>query len=225
MEFRPVKQLDLVELVKKEIPLGWLYKWTHSLPSIYMNAFSETKSLYDKPEAQDLIPYARRAKAEEVLRLISDGYPQATATVEKNCAHNWNYTQVRFGTLIITASHVKHPDAVVRSARFRETLARPNLQMHLFRSVEEEVAGLNTYYGILLHGPDIRDPRKPGFAYLAFPSHDSASYVGKIDLIAFCDTNMKNIIPFQSEEVIDDTIPTWLPDAVKNKDGKNGTES
>lgn len=201
-----MKQQSLIKLVKSEVPMEFLTSWTCSLDNVYQETKSHTSSYYADHVAEDILPYIRRAKAEELLCNTANQY-KIKVSIEKNSAKNWNYTQVRSGKILMTTSYVDAPNKIVRAARFRETLAEN--QYKLFIPIDDQEG--DSYYAILLHG----GLAQSYFARIAFPSPDCQRYIENIDLFKFCNINKISIT--SSEEKIKDESTPQLRAKVYNK--------
>ena len=209
----------LHKLVLNDIPIKFLKSMVYEiLPEAYRQARQLTYSNYAKPEAKVMLPYNRRAKAEELFRAKAMGFPEMRVRVKDNFARNTYYTQVESGRILMTISAVNTPKDMVTAARFRETLARAShIQRGLFGPTDEEleVDNGNAYYAILLHSKVSCDDDSGYFARLAFPSRDCRRYVANIDLRYFL--RIHDDMPVAIEEEIHDERDPILKQILKTQ--------
>lgn len=195
---------------------------------VYADAYDFVTANFAAPEARDLLPHFRRSKIEELLRNIAPGFHQCVATVELAAGRNCHYSRARFGKLILTESAVDHPNQLVRSAIFRNTLSRLNtgIQLKMYVPIEEQLQEQvfgDYYYGILLHGENPLDRSRLGFARVAFPNPSASYYVENLDLVELCNVdldefNISRIKEEEIEEIEDGSIPELKSNIRENKD-------
>src|SRR5215213_2662557 len=147
-----------------------------ALAAVYPGALADCRSKHPAPETHDLYPHVRRAMLEYQLREIAKGYTGIVASAELNYKGTSYYTLLRSGSVYLTANAVETPSARVRHAMYRETYARTS-QPNLFGGPLEEGTML---YGILLHGPEVKNKARPEFAHIAFPNQDCSEYIARI---------------------------------------------
>lgn len=177
---------ELEELTFRHMPESFFRK---ALTGIYKAHDAAWRSCYANhadPEAENLLPFERRARVEGNLLGAAELIPGLTASSVRTDGAWWNHVEVRGGPVVVTESAVPYPCAPVRSSMFRDTLARNN-QGVLF----EDDAPLPEapLYVLLLHSRyhwlDREDRLKngylPGSAYLAWPAPD-LSYVHVLNL-------------------------------------------
>lgn len=210
---------DIYNLVLNDIPIEFLSTIVYeTLPEAYKKARVITENYYASPEAKVILPYNRRAKAEEYFRDAARKFPELEVSVRKNDARNSFYTQIRSGRIVMTISAVNTPNEFVAAARFRETLAKASfIQRGLFGPTEEELERpLNgVYYAIILHSKVSGDNDDFYFAQLAFPSRNCKSYVQNIDLFKFLDAYAGK--RFAAEEHVQDEIIPLLKPSIEKK--------
>jgi len=148
-------------------------------------AYEEATAQFQTQEAENALPYMRRAKLEGYLRDTASRSGM-TALVQKSAKSSWWHTEVRSGPLVLTASSVQSPCGPVDPSEFRLTLAQDNA-LYLWDEPGDPVPADAPLYMLLLHsrnrGDDrIRAPHLPGSAYLAFPAPRLADYVHRINL-------------------------------------------
>ena len=208
----------LHKLILNDIPIQFLKSMVYeTLPEAYKQARQLTYSNYAKPEAKVMLPYNRRAKAEELFRAKAMGFPEMRVRVKDNFARNTYYTQVESGRILMTISAVNTPKDMVTAARL-ETLARAShIQRGLFGPTDEEleVDNGNAYYAILLHSKVSGDDDSEYFARLAFPSGDCRRYVANIDLRYFL--RIHDDMPVAIEEEIHDERDPILKQILKTQ--------
>lgn len=202
----------LYDLVLQDIPIDFLNQFVfEKLPEAYIEARRISNSSFAAPEAKVILPYNRRAKAEEYFRMTANSYPEMLVTTEKNFAKNNSFTQVRSGRIVMTISAVNTPREVVVGARFRETLAQEgHFQYGLFTSISEQQAPSQTgdaYYAILLHSKVSKNGDNSYFARIVFPSKDCKQYVTNIDLFKFLQLHGTGIKPAIEEKIQDRVEP------------------
>ena len=165
-----------------EVPDDLLTDTGRCLLAAYREAFNQVREEFPGEEARDLFPLLRRAMFERNWRTAMGRRKGVRADAVQNEAGNCFHTRVSIGRVVLTASAVETPEALVRDAIFRKTLAESN-QPHLFRgrSVPPKDAML---YGIVLHGPAGAGLLPaPMFLRVSFPSMDLDEYGATVDLI------------------------------------------
>jgi len=213
--------IQLNELVKDDIPRQFLFEIVVFLFNTYKSAHLYIKSEFGTTdEAKDLLPYFRRARIEQGIRLIAERHAKTNDTIkvrsERNGANNCSHNEIICGRVLITESCVDGPNEMVPYAAFRTTLAKDSqLELAL---CDNNFDG-DFYYGIILHGALNPDTNYPSFVRLAFPNRDCKTYAGFVDLIDFCEFDV-SMFSNVSEEVIDDKIsePEFRTDLQKQKE-------
>ena len=184
----------------------------------YMEADDHVNKAFRKATARNHYPYERLARLDDLLYRLPQDFPEWKAYDRPNASKNCSHVELVNGTLRMTASAVRNKSEVVRSAVFRHTLARPNLQLDLFNPVEPAPVD-GDYYAILLHGPDPRNQSRPAFFQLAFPVPEG----GYVDVIDLLDEYDLRIDAFYESAAPVETIPDETteipikPDAQKRR--------
>jgi hypothetical protein len=164
--------------------------WEREIRGLFAAHRSSTELMnreYQRPEAENLLGFARRAKVEEYLRGTADLFPDMSWSVERPSGP-WYHTEVRSGPMVLTASAVQAPGDMVDKADFRASLAVEN-DAQLFPE-DEPVEDDHPLYAILVHSRfNSGDPQEaqryahlPGSAYLVFPTKGFSHYLHRINL-------------------------------------------
>lgn len=161
---------------------------------------------YQRPEAENLLGFARRAKVEEYLRGTADLFPDMSWSVERPSGP-WYHTEVRSGLMVVTASAVQTPGDMVDKADFRVSLAVENNALQLFPE-DEPVEDDRSLYAILVHSRyRSLDPEEaqryahlPGSAYLVFPSNGFSHYLHRINLFDRYPALVRSLEPNEWDE-------------------------
>lgn len=149
--------------------------------SEYRTSYDECAMFYPYEEAHDLHPHVRRAKIEHKVRDLANAFAGIHATPAPNATGTSYHTRIVSGNVILTINHVNNPNEIVRYAEFRNTYA--NAQMGLF-DPNEPPPDDGYLYAIWIHGASKKNPKRPDFIHIVFPSEDCESYVCRIDLLA-----------------------------------------
>jgi hypothetical protein len=199
---RPINP-DLFNALVAALPFGFLNKLKEAQPNIYQEAFHATHSdpLLESPEAEYLTPHLRRAIFETNFRksAIDSGL---TAAAQYNNRKTAQYTVVRAGNFIVTASYVNERSSRVRNALFRSDLSALNTllsQMTLQPFDTPEMVGYRegSIYCILLHGPDPLDKTVPGFMQWAVPDQHNHDWVEQFDFADVYQASLNRQAPQQ----------------------------
>lgn len=170
------------EILRDELPAKLQQALLRSVFDNYKSAHAACFAEYEAEQARTLNGHVRHAAIERELLGIGARFKDAAVKAEYYKNGTGTYVKLTCGRVVLTQSAVQHPQAVVRSAEFRKSLAA-NPQMCLdFGDSEVEVEPSTVLYAILLHGKDARERSRPAFAHLVVPSSDCASYVARIDL-------------------------------------------
>jgi hypothetical protein len=180
---------DLETMLFENAPSQLFERCLKAIFAAHKLAHDECGTGYERTEAENLIPYMRRAKVEGLIRAAAGMVRGVTTSVVKSTNSNWNHTEIRSGCVVVTASAVQTPCALVDPAEFRTTLARSS-QGVLWPEFDDEPEPDAVLYAMLLHGKsrwaskedDERYGHLPGSVYLAIPAPDFASYVHEINL-------------------------------------------
>ena len=184
-----MKTKEVEDLFFRHVPEAYCRRLLQAAYMAHEVAWRECESGFAATEAANVRPYYRRGKLEGYMRDAAELYPHMAAEVVREPDMNpWWHTEIRAGTVILTANSVPEPCALVEKAAFRATLARTNVQLSLL-DPEPPVEGLSLY-ALFLHSRSQWltpvEARKyghlPGSAYLAFPNHTLDGYVHEINL-------------------------------------------
>jgi hypothetical protein len=168
--------------------------WTRMIPGLFAahkRAHEVTFAEFERPEADDLLGFIRRAKVEANLRGAASLFPDAMeANAVRSRLGPWHHVEVRSGPVVLTASTVTSPGDMVDHAEFRESLAHEANVLRLDLEGEEPVdRKVLPLYAILLHSKyraarpdDHQYAYLPGSAYLAFPNAGCDHYLHTINL-------------------------------------------
>lgn len=190
----------------------------------YRTAYDECKVFYPLEEAHDLRPHVRRAKIESKSREIANSYPGVSATVEPNIHYTSYHTVIRSGPVLMTINHVNQPYDMVRTADFRNTLAR-DAQLSLLAPYKPPPVD-SPLFAILRHGAAKRTPRRPDFMLVGFPDAGCKYYVCNIDLFSIPRFRKlaNELWPAKIEVVLDD-LDLRLREDAKNKKKKSENDN
>lgn len=151
------------------------------LMGAYESTYAAAYGRYPAPEAHDALPIERRAVFEAKWRELARAHG-LWAEAELNDAENCYHTTVRSGRVVLTASAVQFPRAVVRPAGFRRTLARSSELNLIYPTPPREPDA--PLYAILQHGPDGIDPSRPAFVLAVFPDPYSRQNLDSVNVLA-----------------------------------------
>lgn len=184
--------------------------------SEYRTAYDECALFYPWQEAHDLRPHTRRAKIEAKIRDLANSFPGMYATPEPNATGTSFHTRILSKNVILTVNCVQHPNDIVRHAEFRNTYA--NAQLDMFEP-DEPPPPDGYVYAIWIHGASKRNPKRPDFMHIVFPSADCESYICRIDLFAIprFKSLANELWPAQVETVEDKLDMGLRSDAKKKK--------
>ncbi len=218
---------ELFNVLGSDIPISFL----RDIPHIQVQSYSEANECvkndyrFAEPEAKYLLPHIRRAKFEQLFRrrALDCGLVATVESTRKNA----NYTLVRAGRFLLTASFAHNEKEFVRPAHFRSQHAYLNSllgQMDMFKPKGDVPP--NDLYGIIRHGvsktksESKRDEESKDESYfltIAIPSEDNKSWVGNYDLLDMIKVNEERINRMDSAEELDIAVP--MP---KRKDIQGG---
>jgi hypothetical protein len=152
----------------------------------YQRADAFCEEHFAQQEAHDTRPHIRRALIEQDVRNTARRFPHMAACAQPNSVNNCYHTEIRAGRVVLTISAVDNPEAIVREARFRLTYASEyQSAMPFMQQDNVEPMTERSVYAIVIHGPNPRERRLPGFVQIVFPVPDCTAYVaGRIDLLA-----------------------------------------
>lgn len=180
---------ELEQAAFAHIPEAFFRRLLRAVFTAHRVAYEECRSSFAQTEAKNLLPYYRRAKLEGYMRDAADMEPRVTSSEPVLGEGAWYHTELRGGPVVLTASSVPTPCAMVERAEFRETLARDNA-LRLWHEPGDLPPEDAPLYLLLLHsksrwitGDEWREyGHLPGSAYLAFPSPTLDFYAHEIDL-------------------------------------------
>lgn len=180
---------ELEHLLFANVPLELFGRLLRAAFAAHAIAFEDTYSAYAETEAENVVPYNRRALLEGGMRDAAAMVPGVTAQVVKGPKSNWNHTELRSGIVVITASAVQVPCGVVEPSEFRTTLAR-SAQGVLWPEPGDDPDPYAPLYALFLHSRSQWVQKKDkeqygkllGSAYIALPAPDLKSYVHEINL-------------------------------------------
>lgn len=179
---------QLEQLTFAHIPEAFFGRLLRAVFAAHQVAFQDCRDTFAETEATNLRPYYRRAKLEGFMRDAADMVPGIVSTVVLGEGH-WFHTELRSGPVVVTASSVPTPCAIVEGAEFRQTLARDNVR-RLWPEPGDIPAEDAPLYALLLHSRsrwETKDEYReyghlPGSAYIAYPTPDLGAYVHEINL-------------------------------------------
>lgn len=211
---------DLFGAFVSALPFNFLAALRNDLPQIYREAHEHFAQdpLLEGPDAGAVIPHYRRALFETRFRRAA-AEAGLEASVRDNSRRTSQYSIVRSGNFVMTASYVNERSSTVRAAEFRSDFAGLNklLSQMSFEGMEAEDESRQmdgeTIYCILLHGPNPDDKTQPGFMTWAFPHHTSKGWVAEYEFVDVYEAAE------QKQKLVqkDGAIPT-----LKNKNKKGG---
>jgi len=191
--------VDLQKLFQKELPFEFLRTYVGGLPAVYRKAREHVRANYFPAQAWDMLPHVRRCLADQFLWSIARRFPSLDVDDYLNHALNCHHVEARSDSIVLTSNAVNAPEEMVRSARFRDTLAESNDQW-LFPYMDDRPRG-DFYYAMILHGPRTNPSSELTFVYLGFPSPDERVYLGHYDLLTYCGVDLSVEI---AEEIIEE---------------------
>jgi hypothetical protein len=172
---------------------------------------------YDVPEYAYLRPYIRLARINYYLRSFNKRFTDCEAIVETNETHNFPYTLLRVGNVIMTVSRVEGQDVLPRNAKYRNIYAgqqsRFDIEQDSLTIVDTIVPADAVLYGIILHSP-IKGEHRPGFVDIGFPNENCTDFVGKIRLFKKFPDVVDEMVP--EHEHIPDKAEVELKSNVPN---------
>ena len=172
----------------KHVPEAFFGRLLRAVFAAHRISLDECRGAFSESELRNVLPYYRRGKLEAYMRDAADMVPGIVSNVVLG-EGNWNHTELRCGPVVLTASAVPAPCALVERAEFRQTLARDNAQ-RLWLEPGDIPPDDAPLYVLLLHSRSRWPTRDewlefrhlPGSAYIAFPSPYLDSYVHEVNL-------------------------------------------
>ena len=177
-----IDKIALNNFVLAQIPENIITYLIRNIILIYNDSWEYAFGNYEREQAIDLLYHIRRGKIETFLRLLSNQFPEIKIDCKINDSLTNHHVEVMINDLIITESFTQFKDQKVREAKFRNTLSEFNIQFELYPKFPEEEK-TNKYYVILNHGASGREPKRPEFFQLLFPSTYSNNVADPIDIL------------------------------------------
>lgn len=169
-----VKSLPKAFVVDLLKGVDWAYSEAHTSAIKNIN-FGEAEQIY-------IEPHFRRCLLERKLQDIAGAHSLVTKIVTV-ASNKYQYTNLEAGNFVLTLSHTKNPDKIVRNSSFRNSAAALNQvldQMDLFEdkaAIPKDTA-LNA---VIYHGTDFRDPYHAGFLKIGFPEAGNQEWAHSMD--------------------------------------------
>lgn len=172
---------SIFEMILDNVPENFVRKIAEITPILYQEAFERA---FNDPawgpfEARYILPHQRRVLFEAQFRTIA-GECGLLTTNRWHAGRNCNYTAVRAGRIVCTASAVESESAIARPAVSRRQHAAVNylLQNPTFSFIDTaEVFKADTIYAMVTHGPDQVDLRAVGFLNIGIPAFHTGAWV------------------------------------------------
>ncbi len=179
---------ELESTAFRHIPEAFFGRLLRAVFAAHRISLEDCRGAFSESELKNVLPYYRRGKLEAYMRDAAEMVPGITSTVVLG-EGNWNHTELRCGPVVLTASSVAAPCALVERAEFRQTLARDNAQ-RLWVEPGDIPPDNAPLYLLLLHSRSrwatrdqwLEHRHLPGSAYIAFPSPHLDAYVHEINL-------------------------------------------
>ncbi|MBP7052005.1 MAG: hypothetical protein KBE65_13405 [Phycisphaerae bacterium] len=168
----------------------------------YGVSYSECAEKFGSSTLDDVLPYYRRAKIEELFVELAGRAKGCAVRTRQNDAGNCSHNVLFIGEKIaLTQSKIDDRYQLPRDATFRDTYARS--PQSLFAFMHDEATDADTdkkvLYGIITHSPT--DGKcLPAFVDVLFPDPVCRSVVGVIRLMEKFPDVVDQIIP--AEEVV-----------------------
>jgi len=177
----------LIDLLIKELPPSFITDLQHAVPNIYREAHQQAfvQPLWEDSEARYLIGHFRHALFAAHFRKAARNAGLKTG-LQRVPTGSYQYTWVRAGRLLLTASAVQsEDDAELRYAEFREQHATVN---HLLTNPvlpfmdQADLNALETVYGIVVHAPYEDDKSQCSYVGIGIPAHETMQWVERLSL-------------------------------------------
>lgn len=177
---------ELEELTFRHLPEAFFRKALIGIFKAHEASWRWCYANHAEAEAENVLPFERRARVEGNMLGAAALIPGLTATSVRSEGAWWSHIEVRGGPVVMTESAVPYPCAAVRKSMFRDTLARNNQGVLFGRDGPVDDAPL---YVLLLHSrylwlnreDRLKNGYLPGSVYLAWPAPD-LSYVHSLNL-------------------------------------------
>lgn len=180
-----MEPIELEQLTLAHFPEAFLRALTECVFLARKTGWDMCRREFAQPEGDNVLGLNVRGKLEGLLRPAAERHG-LRAEVLKQPGQPWYHTEVRSGPLVLTASTVIAPGAMVDLADYRKGLAQSN-QLRLWEDDPPEDAPL---YILLIHSRSRWLPSDvskyghlPGSIYLAYPAADFEYYVHDINLM------------------------------------------
>ena len=175
---------DLLRTLLAALPEKFLAGVASDLPRIYKESYEAMHNdpLLGEAEAAYVTPHYRRGILENTLRKWAS-QSNLDASVEPNPKKTSEYTVVRAGAFLLTASYSTERWSRVRYAQFRTNYTALNSilsQQLLFPEPKNDDAA--PIYCVMVHGPSIGDRSTPGFFDFHFPNPAGDDYLASFSL-------------------------------------------
>jgi hypothetical protein len=175
---------NLDRFVKEQIPTSIQVGLVKTVFKAYELGHKFCSSTFSSSQSRDLLGHTIRAYIEELLQGVAQAFPDTVrASIKTNSIGSQNYTRLRIGQIVLTASKTPEPERLPRNAHFRTDLAAAT-QHDLFGKVEDITDG-DFIYGLLSHGVDENDKLKnvPSWVDIVFPDSNMILVLGSISLL------------------------------------------
>jgi hypothetical protein len=180
---------DLEQILFDDAPQELFERLLRGTFAAHKIAYEDTYGTHADTEAENALPYNRRAHLEGAMRDAAAMVPGVSSRVVRSSRSSWNHTELRSGRVVITASTVQSPCGLVEPSEFRTTLARSS-QGVLWPEPGDVPGDTTPLYALFLHGRSVWARREDkekygkllGSAYIALPAPDLRSYVHEINL-------------------------------------------
>lgn len=180
---------DLEAILFENAPIALFERLLRATFAAHRMAFEDTYATHANTEAENALPYNRRAFLEGAMRDAAAMVPGVSSEVFKSPKSSWNHTEIRSGRVVLTASAVQTPCGLVEPSDFRTTLARDS-QGVLWAEPGDEPDPDAPLYALLLHSrsvwADLSVRRQYGWllgsAYVAIPDPELKTYLHEVDL-------------------------------------------
>lgn len=190
---------ELGTLVRSYVPDSFLSRALLALFEANRLSWEEAYANHERPEAQNVQPYMKRARFEGYLRDAAELEQGMEGIVIKG-EGPWFHTEVRSGPVILTAASAPVPCAMVHPADFRVTLAETN-QLSFFGEPAPPPEAL--LYAVFVHSRyQTDDPSEfrtygylPGSAHLAVPAPGLKHYLWYMDIFAAFPDIVRQALP------------------------------
>lgn len=186
---QPSKDPEVVAETLAALPESFLPNVLQSIFNAYETAPDQIREMLDAPEASNAEGGFRGLKVQGNLRGVAQRFPDELTTAAVPSVNGWFHTEVRCGSIVLTASSVRSPCGPVSSSTFREALAAETVvnPQNEFFPVDDGsliyVMVLHSRYLSAEYKERLKYSRLPGAVWLAWPKRrDLAAYVHRVNL-------------------------------------------